>query len=209
MLTDFTNKQAGKAARLTDVAGALGAAIAKRLDAWLLTWANLLPAGFTPVSLRPGWTCFMPPASGAGASPLLNPAAVPLVSGYPYPRTKPCRDRTVLTASFNTVEHRARGLSNGTSFPAPILNWTAGVTPSGRAASGAGGQRWRGYPRWVGQCDDRRIGHRDLPDPRNLLCHGATLRRSKTRSRTAPTRPRRRVPALDCKAKRRRARPDQ
>jgi hypothetical protein len=77
MLTDFTNKQAGKAARLTDVAGALGAAIAKRLDAWVLTWANLLPAGFTPVSLRPGWTCFMPPASGAGASPLLNPAAVP------------------------------------------------------------------------------------------------------------------------------------
>lgn len=109
MLTDFTNKQASKAARLTEVARALGAAIAKRLDAWLLTWANLLPAGFTPLSLRPGWTCFCLPRPAAGASPLLNPAATPLVSAYLDPPPKECRDRTVLTAPFNTVEHRRCG----------------------------------------------------------------------------------------------------
>jgi hypothetical protein len=111
MLTDFTNKLAGEAARLTDVARALGAAMAKRLDAWLRAGANPPPAGFTPVSLRPGWTCLtaMPPAPSAGASPLLNPAAAPLVRAYPDPPAKAGRGRAAPTAPFNTVEHTVTG----------------------------------------------------------------------------------------------------
>jgi hypothetical protein len=93
------------------VAHALGAAMAKRLDAWLRAGANPPPAGFTPVSLRPGWTCLtaMPPAPTAGASPLRNPAAAPLVRAYPDPPAKAGRGRTALTAPFNTVEHTVTG----------------------------------------------------------------------------------------------------
>jgi hypothetical protein len=83
MHADFTNQRAGKATRLTDRARALGTAIAKRVDAWLLASAHPVPAGLMPVCLRPGWmgwTVLAPaPAPGAGAKPLLNPTAASLV----------------------------------------------------------------------------------------------------------------------------------
>ena len=96
MHADFTNPRAGKAARLTDGARALGAAIAKRLDAWLLAWAQAVPSGFMPVGVRPGWmgwTVLPPaPAPRAGAKPSLNPAAASLARAYPD--EPPARHRT-------------------------------------------------------------------------------------------------------------------
>jgi hypothetical protein len=87
MHADFTNPRAGKAARLTGGARALGTAIAKRVDAWLLAWAHAVPSGFMPVGLRPGWMGWTvpppAPAPGAGGRPLLHPAAVPLVRACP------------------------------------------------------------------------------------------------------------------------------
>ena len=88
MHADFTNPRASQAARLTGGARALGAAIAKRLDAWLLAWAQAVPSGFMPVGFRPGWmgwTVLPPaPAPRAGAKPLLlNPAAASLARAYP------------------------------------------------------------------------------------------------------------------------------
>lgn len=86
MHADFTNQRAGKAARLIDGARALGTAIAKRVDAWLLALAHPAPAGFMSVCFRPGWmgwTVLPPaPAPSAGAKPLLNPAAASLVRAY-------------------------------------------------------------------------------------------------------------------------------
>jgi hypothetical protein len=96
MHADFTNQRAGKAARLTDGARALGTAIAKRVDAWLLAWVHPVPAGLMPVCLRQGWmgwTVLPPaPAPSAGAKPLLNPAAASLVRAYPD--EPPARHRT-------------------------------------------------------------------------------------------------------------------
>src|SRR5271165_2429706 len=54
MHTDFTTKLGGKAAQLTDGARALGTAVIKRLDAWLLAWAHPPPAGFMSVYLLAG-----------------------------------------------------------------------------------------------------------------------------------------------------------
>jgi hypothetical protein len=96
MHADFTNPRAGKAARLTGGARALGTALAKRLDAWLGAWAHAAPSGFLPVGLRPGgmgWTVLPPaPAPSPGARPLLHPAAVPLVRACP--EGPPARPRT-------------------------------------------------------------------------------------------------------------------
>ena len=94
MHTDFTTKLAGKAAQLTDGARALGTAVIKRLDAWLLAWAQPPPAGFISVYPRPGWMglAAMPPAPSAATRPLLDPAAAPLVRAYP--EEPPARHRT-------------------------------------------------------------------------------------------------------------------
>jgi len=94
MHTDFTTKLGGKTAQLTDGARALGTAVIKRLDAWLLAWAHPPPAGFMSVYLWPGWMglTVMPPAPSAGTRPLLDPAATPLVRAHP--EEPPARHRT-------------------------------------------------------------------------------------------------------------------
>ena len=117
MHADFTNQRAGKAVRLTGGARALGTAIAKRVDAWLLAWAHAVPSCFTPVYLRPGWmgwTVLPPaPAPSAGAKPLLNPAAASLVRAYPD--EPPARDRAsgrraaLRPATLRPSRRRGRG----------------------------------------------------------------------------------------------------